>query len=232
MTAKTIQICADEWRTLPWKKFQKTLFRLQHRIYKAAKSNDKNSVKRLQSLLFGSKCAKYLAVRQVSQLNAGKKNAGVDGISLLNPKERLQLVTELHFMKKWKHRKLKRVSLPKENGEQRLLGIPTLRDKAMQCLVTYALEPVYESYASDGSYGVRPGHSGLDLQNRVFQILKSSCNGYKKMIVKVNLTDCFGTLSHEKIMSRITLPGVGQKFLRSALMAGILREPRDRKSVV
>ena len=177
MTAKTIKICADEWKRLPWKQFQKNLFRLQHRIFQAAKCGDMNRVKKLQSLLLGSKSSKYLAVRQVTQLNTGKKTAGVDKIKLLNPKERLQLVADLDSMKEWKHRKLRRVFIPKPNGKLRPLGIPTIRDRAMQCLVKYALEPVYESQLPDGSYGFRPGHSSWDVQNRLFQNLKASANG-------------------------------------------------------
>jgi len=230
MTAKTVDAYADEWRALPWKKFQKNLFRLQHRIFQAARNGDNNSVKRLQSLLLGSKCSKYLAVRQVTQLNAGKKTAGVDGILSLNPKERLHLVTELNSMKGWKHRKLRRVYIPKPNGKQRPLGILTIRDRAMQCLVKYALEPVYESYASDGSYGFRPGHSTWDVQNRLFQNLKSNSNGYKKTILELDIEGCFDNISHEKMMSLTTLPGVAKKFLRSALEAGVLKE-RDKTLV-
>jgi group II intron reverse transcriptase/maturase len=230
MTAKIDKIYADEWKDLPWKKFQKNLFRLQHRIYKAAKENDYNSVKRLQSLLLGSKCSKYLAVRQVTQLNSGKKTAGVDGIKVLNPKGRLQLVIDLSSIKGWKHRKLRRVFIPKANGKQRPLGIPTIQDRAMQCLVKYALEPVYESYASDGSYGFRPGHSTWDVQNRLFQNLKSNCNGYKKTILELDIEGCFDNINHEKLMSLVTLPGVAKKFLRSALRAGVLKE-RDKTLV-
>jgi len=224
MTVKTIKSCADEWKQLPWKNFQKNLFRLQHRIYKAAKMNDDNQVKRLQSLLLGSKGPKYLAVRQVTQLNAGKRSAGVDGKKLLNPKERLQLVTELNGMKGWKHRKLRRVYIPKANGKERPLGIPTISDRAMQCLVKYALEPVYESYASDGSYGFRPGHSTWDVQNRLFQNLRSNCNGSQKTILELDIQGCFDNINHDAILSKTILPGVAQKFLRSALVAGVLQE--------
>lgn len=230
MTARTIQTCADEWKNLPWKQFQKNLFRLQHRIFKAAKRNDSNSVKHLQSLLLGSKCSKYLAVRQVTQLNSGKKTAGIDGIQSLNPKERLLLVAELNQMQGWKHRKLRRVFIPKPNGKQIPLGIPTLRDRAMQCLVKYALEPVYESYASDGSYGFRLGHSRHDVQNRIFQNLKSNCKGSKKSILELDIERCFDNISHEKMLSLSTLPGVAKKFLRSALEAGVLKE-RDKTLV-
>ena len=224
MTVKILKVCADEWKAVPWKKFQKNLFRLQHRIFKAAKKNDIQTVKRLQSLLLGSKCSKYLAVRHVTQLNAGKKTAGVDGVKSLNPKERLQLVAELDSMQGWKHRKLKRVFIPKTNGKQRPLGIPTISDRAMQCLVKYALEPVYESYASDGSFGFRPGHSTWDVQNRIFQNLKSSANGYTKTILELDIEGCFDNISHQKLLEFTTLPGVAKKFLRSALEAGVLKE--------
>ena len=224
MTVKTIQVCADEWKTLPWKKFQKNLFRLQHRIFRAAKKNDFSSVKRLQSLLLGSKCSKYLAVRQITQLNAEKKTGEVDGVKSLNPKERLQLVTELDSMKDWKHRKLRRVYLFKANGKY----IPTVQDIAMQYLVKYALEPVYESYASDGSYGFRLAHSTWDVQNRLFQNLNS--NGHKKTILELDIEGCFDNISHEKMLTLTTLPGVAKKFLRSALEVGVLKE-RDETLV-
>lgn len=228
MTARTIKVCADEWRTLPWKEFQKVLFRLQHRIYKATKNDDFNRVKRLQNLLIGSKSSKYLAVRQITQLNAGRKTAGVDGIKLLNPKERLQLVNDLDGMKNWKHRKLRRVYILKADGKRkRPLGIPTIKDRAMQCLIKYALEPVYEAHASEGAFGSRPGHSTWDIQNRLFQNLKSNANGSQKTILEVDIDCCFDEIDHNSIMSKVTLPGVAKRFLRTALEAGVLKE-RER----
>ena len=230
MTVKTIKVYTDEWKELPWKKFQQNLFRLQYRIYKAAKQNDDNLVKNLQSLLLGSKSSKYLAVRQVTQLNSGKKTAGVDGIKSLNPKERLQLVTELDSIRTWRHRKLKRVCIPKSNGKQRPIGIPTIKDRAMQCLVKFALEPVYEAHASDGSYGFRPGHSTWDVQNRLFQNLKSNCNGYKKSILELDIEGCFDNTCHSKMLELAILPGAAKRFLKSALEAGVLKE-RDKTLV-
>lgn len=226
MTVMITNIYADEWKSLPWKKFQQNLFRLQHRIYKAAKENDYVTVKRLQSLLLGSKSSKFLAVRQVTQLNFDRKTVGVDEVNSLNPKERLQLVTELDSIRTWKHRKLRKVFI----GNQKPIRIPTIRDRAMQCLVKFALEPVYQSYASDGSFGFGPAHSTGDVQNRLFQNLKSNFNGFKKTILKLDIKGCFDNISHEKMMNLSTLPGSAKRFLRSALKAGVLKE-RDKTLV-
>jgi group II intron reverse transcriptase/maturase len=97
----------------------------------------------------------------------------------------------------------------------------------MQCLVKYALEPVYESYASDGSYGFRPGHSTWDIQNRIFQNLKSNCNGWEKSILELDIEKCFDQIDHSKLLSLVTLPGVAKRFLNSALEAGVMKE-RDK----
>ena len=214
----------EKWKELPWKNFEKNLFRLQHRIYKANLENDTNRVYRLQSLILGSSCSRYLAVRQVTQLNMGRKTAGVDGKSLLTPKHRLELADELKNLANWKHQDLRRVYIPKPNGEQRPLGIPTIKDRAMQCLVKYALEPVYESIASKGSYGFRPGRSTWDIQTNIFLNLQSTSKGYTKSILELDIEKCFDKIDHNKLMSMIKLPRHSKKFLWSALRAGVLNE--------
>ena len=69
---------SELWKKLPWKKFQKTLFRLQKRVFKAVQVNDKRKARSLQKLILKSQAARLLAIRQVTQLNAGKKTAGID----------------------------------------------------------------------------------------------------------------------------------------------------------
>ncbi|NJL09232.1 MAG: hypothetical protein HC908_00375 [Calothrix sp. SM1_7_51] len=66
---------SELWKKLPWKKFQKNLFRLQCRIYKAARTGNRKLVLRLQKLILRSQSARMLAIRQVTQLNKGKKTA-------------------------------------------------------------------------------------------------------------------------------------------------------------
>ena len=213
----------EKWKKLPWSKFDHYLFRLQHRIYEAAKTNNINLVKRLQTLLLTSS-ARYLAVRQVTQLNIGKKTAGVDGIKSLGYKERLKLAEKLINIKDWEHQKLRRVYIPKPSGEKQPLGIPTINDRALQYLIKYALEPVYEAQASRGSYGFRPGRSTWDIQNNIYKNLQSTSRGYEKLILKLDIEKCFDKINHTKLMSMVILPKSALNVVWSALKAGVLKE--------
>lgn len=223
MTTRTIEV--DNWKALPWKKFQKTVFRLQVRIFKARKNGNHKLVRKLQKLLLSSKAAKYLAVRQVTQLNQGKATAGVDGKTALNPKERMQLTSDLiSGWKSWKHQALRRVLIPKKDGTQRKLGIPTIRDRAYQCLLKYALEPAAEATFYGNSYGFRPGRSAHDVQKRLFAALNSQGKGITKTILEMDIEKCFDRISHEAIMSKVQLPEAAQTGLRRAIKAGVRGE--------
>ena len=223
MTTKH-NVYTEEWKSLPWKEFEKTLFRLQHRLYKASRENDLAKCKKLQSLILGSACSRYLAVRQVTQLNTGKKTAGVDGRSSLTYKERLQLANELKLINGWKHQPVRRVFIPKPNGSMRPLGIPTLSDRAMQCIVKYALEPYYEFKFSHGSWGFRPGRCTHDVQKIIFINLNSNGNGHNKSILELDIEKCFDKIDHNKLMSLIVAPDSTKRFIRSSLKAGVLNE--------
>lgn len=121
----SIAISDDRWKRLPWKKFQKNLFRLQKRIYKAQRAGNYKVVRMLQKLVLKSQAAKLLAIRQITQLNTGKCTAGIDGVKNLNCHQRLALATQLNISY-WHPAGLRRVWIPKSNKEQRPLGIPTV----------------------------------------------------------------------------------------------------------
>ena len=145
---------SESWRDLPWKKFRQNLFRLQKRVFKAVQAGDKKRASSLQKLILKSRAAKLLAVRQVTQLNAGKKTAGIDGKTALNYKERMTLAEEMN-LRQWQHSQLREIPIPKKDGTTRMLKVPTIKDRAYQCLAKYALEPAHEATFHARSYGFR-----------------------------------------------------------------------------
>jgi RNA-directed DNA polymerase len=116
---------SELWKNLPWKKFRVSLFRLQKRVYKAVRVGDMHKARSLQKLILKSQAARFLAIRQVTQLNAGKKTAGIDGKTALNFEERFELETQLMSgATNWKHLGLREIPIPKKDGTKRLLKVP------------------------------------------------------------------------------------------------------------
>ena len=145
---------SDSWKGLPWKKFRKDLFRLQKRVFKAVQAGDMRKAKSLQKLILKSTSSRYLAIRQVTQLNAGKRTPGVDGKASLSFSERFELNELLKFSaKKWKHQGLREIPIPKKDGSVRILKVPTMADRAWQCHAKNAIEPAHEADFNARSYG-------------------------------------------------------------------------------
>ena len=182
---------SDDWRSIDWGKLQKITFRLQRRIFKAVREKDMARAKRLQKLVLTSYAARMLAIRQVTQLNQGKKTAGIDGKKSLTFEERFQLEKILkEKTKTWQHQGLREIPIPKKDGTKRILKVPTIDDRAWQCLVKYALEPAHEATFHARSYGFRPGRSTHDAQKKLFHNLRSRSNGINKRVLKLDIEKC------------------------------------------
>ena len=182
---------SESWKELPWKKFRRNLFRLQNRIYKATRAGNLRKVRSLQKLILKSTAAKLLAIRQVTQLNSGKKTAGIDGKKALSHKERFELLKLLNQdVSNWKHQGLREIPIPKKKGKTRMLKIPTISDRSWQCLVKYALEPAHEATFHARSYGFRAGRSAHDAQKYLFLNLRSSPKGLEKRVIELDIKKC------------------------------------------
>lgn len=213
---------SDNWEFADWKGFQKVLFRLQRRIFKAIKVGDKAKAKRLQKLILSSHAARMLAIRQVTQLNTGKKTAGIDGKKSLTYKERFQLEEILkQNTRTWKHQGLREIPIPKKDGTKRILKVPTIADRAWQCLIKYALEPAHEATFHARSYGFRPGRGTHDAQ-KILQInLRSTAKGIEKRVLEIDIAKCFDRISHKAILDRVIAPEYIIGGLRQCLKSGI-----------
>ena len=205
------------WKDIPWKKFHRHIYRLQKRIFKASQRGDVGTMRRLQKLLMKSYAAKCLAVRRVTQDNQGKSTAGVDGVKSLTQNERLELVETLKLGTK--ARATRRVMIPKPGkAEKRPLGIPTMRDRALQCLVKLALEPEWEARFEENSYGFRPGRSCHDAIGAIY----SSINKKPKYVFDADISKCFDRIDHKALLYKLnTFPAL-RRQIKSWLKAGYI----------
>jgi len=187
------------------------------RIYQAARRGNVKALRRLQKLLMKSWAAKCLAVRRVTQDNTGKKTAGVDGVKSLTPTQRLDLVNNLKLGAKVSP--TRRVWIEKPGREEkRPLGIPTMKDRALQALVKLALEPEWEAYFEENSYGFRPGRSCHDAIGAIF-----NCTRYKpKYILDADIASCFDQIDHTALLKKLnTFPTI-RRQIRAWLKAGVI----------
>ena len=142
-----------KWHLIDWRKATLIVRSLQSRIVKAVKAGKWKKVRDLQRLLSRSSSAKALAIRRVTE-NKGKRTAGIDGEKWSTPKQKHQAMERLNHQG-YKAQPTRRVMIPKSNGKMRPLGIPTMRDRAMQALHLMGLDPVSETLADFASYGFR-----------------------------------------------------------------------------
>ena len=218
---KSSLTASELWKSFNWKKASKKLFRLQRRIYKAVQRLDKRNARKLQKLILKSKGARMLAIRQVTQLNAGKKTAGIDGKVSLTFEERLALETQLSLNHTdWKHQKLREIPIPKKDGTSRLLKVPTISDRVWQCLAKYALEPAHEETFHANSYGFRSGRSAHDAQKILFLNLSSHANGIDKRVIELDIEKCFDRINHSVIMDNLIAPAGLKLGIFRCLKAG------------
>jgi RNA-directed DNA polymerase len=206
-----------EWNQINWRKAERLTFKLQKRIYRASERGDVKAVRKLQKTLINSWSNKVLAVRRVTQDNTGKRTAGVDGIKLLTPKQRLKLGSQLNVT--GKSQPTRRVMIPKPGtNESRPLGIPTMYDRALQAVVKSALEPEWEARFEPNSYGFRPGRSCHDAIGAIFDSIR-----YKaKYVLDADIAKCFDRINHKALLDKInTYPGL-RRQIKSWLKSGVL----------
>ena len=99
-------------------------------------------------------------------------------------------------------------------------GVPTMRDRAWQCLAKYALEPAHEATFHARSYGFRPGRSAHDAQKQTANNLTSNKKGWTKRVIELDIKKCFDRISHTTIMKNLIAPRSIKEGIFRCLKAG------------
>lgn len=215
---------ALDWDQINWGQTEKTVLRLQHRIFMAKVRGDVQAMESLQRLLVSSRAAKQLAVRRVSQESSGRKTPGIDGVASISNTDREKLVQDGLSLKDYVPSPVRRVFIPKANGKMRPLGIPTLKDRAMQGLVKLALEPEWEAVFEPHSFGFRPGRSVHDAAVAVKHGLGAEGAGRKNQsarchwVLDADIRSFFDEIDHQAILSRTP---VFRRVIEGWLKAGV-----------
>lgn len=204
-----------KWHLIDWQKATLIVRSLQSRIVKAVKAGKWKNLRDLQRLLSRSTSAKVLAIRRVTE-NKGKRTAGIDGVKWSMPKQKYEAIAGLNH-RGYKAQPTRRVMIPKTNGKMRPLGIPTMRDRAMQALHLMGLDPVSESLADFGSYGFRRYRSCADAIKQCHTIL--SRRKGPQYVLEADIKSCFSEISHQWLLGNIPM---NKRVLKQWLKAGYL----------
>lgn len=204
---------ARNWSEIDWKKANEYVNRLQIRIVKATESKKWNLVKRVQHLLTNSFYAKALAVKKVTS-NRGKNTPGIDNETWNSNEKKWKAIQSLN-LKSYKALPTRRVHIPKSNGKKRPLSIPTMKDRAMQTLFLFALQPIEETTADEHSYGFRRYRGCHDACEQIFAAL--SLKNSAQWVLEGDIKGCFDNISHEWMLNNIHMD---QKVLKQFISAG------------
>ncbi|SKC77344.1 RNA-directed DNA polymerase [Maledivibacter halophilus] len=189
-----------QWNQINWKKAEEQVNRLQIRIVKATMERKWRLVKRLQYLMTNSFYAKALAVRRVVT-NKGKNTPGIDGELWKSDRDKISAVRNLDIQT-YHAQPLRRVYIEKfGKKEKRPLGIPTMRDRAMQALQLLALEPIAETTADRISFGFRRYRSPEEAREYAFSLL--SRKDSPQWILEGDIKSCFDKISHQWMLDNI-----------------------------
>ncbi|WP_326700799.1 reverse transcriptase domain-containing protein [Streptomyces sp. NBC_01754] len=209
------------WHDIDWRAVEDEVRRLRQRIFTASREGDLKRVRNLQKLMLRSRANTLLSVRRVTEINAGRKTAGVDGRTALLPQSKTRLVDWAQYRSKtWTPFPVKRAHIPKAGGKKRPLGIPVIADRALQARVVNALEPEWEARFEPKSYGFRPGRGCHDAISAIYLTLKGK-NPQRMWVLDADLKAAFDRIDHEHLLAQLgTFPA--RELVRHWLKAGVV----------
>ena len=205
------------WHAINWQAVNQEVRRLQVRIVKAQQQGKWGKVKALQHLLTHSFSGKALAVKRVTE-NQGKRTPGVDGEIWKTPQKKAEAIETLK-QQGYHPRPLRRIYIPKSNGAQRPLSIPTMKDRAMQALYLLALDPIAEIQADPNSYGFRRERSTADAIDQCHTVLSNRAGA--EWILEGDLKACFDRISHDWLVAHAPMD---KTILSKWLKAGFIEK--------
>lgn len=175
---------------------------LQRKLYLSAKQDTRKKFYILYDKIF----LDYILTESWQRVKSRGGSAGIDGqdfadIERDGVEQYLATLKEELRTRTYKPSAVKRVYIPKPNGEQRPLGIPTIKDRIAQMACKLVIEPIFEADFEDSSYGFRPQKSAHDAIVKIKEHLKAG----RTEVYDADLSKYFDTIPHEKLMKTLEL---------------------------
>jgi len=214
-----------DWDTIVWPVHEDNVEQLRHRIFKATKAGDLATVRNLQKMMLRSWSNALVSVRRVTQRNAGRGTAGVDGQVALTSRARMDLAVQVHrTARSFQPLPVRRVYIPKAHGQRRPLGIPVIADRAHQARCRNALEPEWEARLAPRTYGFRPGRSCQDAIS-VIHVMGCGKHPRRRWILDADLIVAFDKIDHDYLLAKLgAFPG--RKMIRCWLKSGVFEKDK------
>jgi RNA-directed DNA polymerase len=218
-----------DWLSIDWRQVEDEVRRLRQRIFTASQAGDLKKVRNLQKLMLRSRANALVSVRRVTERNAGRKTAGIDGTVVVTAPGKAALAEQVRNAGSTSAAQpVKRVYIAKADGKQRPLGIPVIFDRAQQALVVNALEPEWEARFEPKSYGFRPGRGCHDAIEAIFHVARGP-NPSRRWVLDADLAAAFDRIDHSHLLDLLgTFPARGE--VRQWLKAGVVEQGRFTSS--
>ena len=214
------------WHAVDWHACEDSVRRLRQRIFTASQAGDLPKVRSLQKLMLRSRANAFVSVRRVTEHNAGRLTAGVDGEVVLTPEAKMELAEWVQLSSEpYSARPVRRVYIPKAGSQKRrALGIPVILDRAHQARVASALEPEWEARFEPRSYGFRPGRGCHDAIEAIYWVAKGR-SPKRRWVLDADLAAAFDRIAHDHLLELLgTFPARG--MVAQWLKAGVVENGR------
>ena len=195
---------------------------LQNKLYLTAKKCDSRRFHALYDKVYRDD----ILFEAWKRVKANKGSSGVDGIKIEDI-ETIGIEKYLTGIKaelvdgKYKTTPVKRVMIPKPDGSERPLGIPTVKDRIVQMATKIAIEPVFEADFRDCSYGFRPKRSA----KQALEVVRKACNNKGYYVVDGDIEKFFDNVNQDKLMKLVEQRISDRrilKLIRQWLASGVL----------
>lgn len=221
------EVLEKMWNKINWKKTIENVEMKQKEISTMAyqhKTYTRKEVAKSQKNLVKSIEARTLAVRRVADRAAAP---GIDGVMWTTGAEKMRAALSMSTHTYIAQPSRFVIIKDKKNKKERHIHVPTLGDRAMQMLYSFALDPVSEATADKKSFAFRKGRSAFDLHAYLMKILNS--DNSPKFVVKADVEMYYASISHKWLLKNIPIsPYILGQFIKNGhVLGGHLFPPKD-----